>query len=147
MPTRIALITGESGSGKSHLFKQLATWPIQLVDADKRKKDWVSLTQMVNAAIETGQPVVLSITRGVSTYIKLRPDLQFRIYLVDATVDEIVAHRRERAGDPTKDVNVASITKRLKRLESIYRNYGTDNVRGSTDVIAAKLKEALNLAN
>jgi guanylate kinase len=134
----IHLIIGESGCGKSTLFSALDSEVFACVDADKRKKDWASLSVMVDEAVATGKCVVVSITRGITTFMKYRPDLQYRLYYIDVPLETIIENRQKRVTARSKPIDPERIKARMKRLDSIFRNYGQDGVRGSyADVLAA----------
>lgn len=139
----IHLILGDSGSGKSKIFSELDQAKFALVDADKKKGEWSNLDLMVDAAIHTGKIVVLSVTRGISTYMGMRPDLKFRLYFVDVPLETIVENRRLRAKDPSKEVDVERVQSRIKRLNSIFNNPKWNDgtgVRGDYNFILAELR-------
>lgn len=136
----IHLVIGESGSGKSSILSELQQLKISCVDADKRKKDWDSLSVLVDEALQKNLPVVLTITRGITTYMKHRPDLKFRLYFIDLPEQTIIENRRKRALESGREINVDGIVKRIKRLHSIFRNYGVDGIKGDYNFILEQLK-------
>ena len=142
----IFMLIGESGSGKSTLFNDLAaTMPeVATVDADKRKGEWDALDKMVDAAIDTGKQVVLSVSRGVTTYMKRRTDLRFRLFFINASIEQIIQNRTARAAarNSTREINVDRIKARHRRLEAIFKKYGSDGVSGDYVTVCNAVKIA-----
>jgi guanylate kinase len=137
----VHLLIGDSGCGKSTIFGELSTHgtKAELISADKCQKNWAALGRKVDEAISAGKIPILTITRGISTFIKFRPDLNFKLYFVDATAEKIAENRRIRAGDPYKEVDLDRVNTRLRRLNRIYEIYGQSGVRGSYQVILEEL--------
>ncbi len=141
----VHLLLGDSGAGKTHMFKELSLLPgIGLVDADKVRKNWPALRAKVDEALAARNMPVLSITRGVSTFIKFCPDITFKLYYIDLTPEEIAVNRRLKAGDPEKVVNMESVASRGKRLASIYLKAGANGVvRGSHSMVLEAITASL----
>ena len=127
----IYTLIGSSGAGKSEMQKLLADKFVCL--SWDKIREWDDRQRVLEESLGN-KPVLLEISRLVSTTINRLTDFNFRLYYISATVDQIVENRIKRK--PNKKVNIAGIESRIKRLESIHKKYGY--FKGSfTEVLSA----------
>lgn len=108
----VFLLAGPSGSGKSWVCDQLSTYSV--IDLDK-KNDLLSI-------IDTDKPLV-SITVGVSTFIKNNPQFDCKLVLIKEQEGVLKSRLQARGGEFTRAIKKRIA--RFKKLESMAEHVGT----------------------
>jgi hypothetical protein len=102
----LTILTGAPASGKSWVVNQLSNYDV--VDSDIHpKKDLVKLCEAVSKPI-------LTLTVGVSTFMKRNPQFSFKLVVIQETQQAIEQRMLSRGGKIT-----STIERRIKRMLSL----------------------------
>ena len=114
----IRLITGPSGSGKSWVCKHLKD--VYHVDFDRVVRSVEKLKDVFDNVQAQKLPVVADLTKLVSTMMNRNPQFEWKLYVVDETLDVIKDRLVSRGGN----YNEKAIITRKKRLGNILTRVG-----------------------
>lgn len=135
---KITVITGISGAGKTTVLNQLAD--IAFTMSWDKTRDEGKRAALLEAASNQPKPVLMEISRLVSTTIKRTPDFNFELVIVTSQFEDVRARCTARSGK----FNEAGALGRLKRMQSLKKKYGA--FEGTQEQVLGELRQRFGAA-